>query len=294
MAGAPTGVNRGVVVLSWWAMSNGKQRFGYRVVEGEKFSLRDIPTDDKGPFSGRDDPAMQEQLAADLERLAELQEKLLAEERRSVLVVLQAMDTAGKDGLLRKVVGPLDSRGVNVQTFKAPSHEELAHDYLWRVHQRTPARGHMTFFNRSHYEDVLVVRVMGIAPRDVWERRYRHINEFERMLVDSGTQVVKLYLHISRQEQKRRLQERLDDPTKHWKFDPGDLVARSKWDDYMRAYEEALSRCSTDHAPWWIIPADRKWYRDLAVARILVELLEKMDPRHPRHDLDVSKIVIPD
>ena len=279
-------------------MGNGKHklgdRAGHRVTEGDKVSLGDIPTDDKGGFAGRDDPALQSQLGRDLDRLVELQEKLLAEEKRGVLVVLQAMDTAGKDGLLRKVVGPLDSRGVDVQSFKAPSREELAHDYLWRVHQRTPARGHMTFFNRSHYEDVLAVRVLGLQPKEVWEKRYRHMVEFERMLVDSGTQVVKIYLHISRAEQKRRLEERLTDPSKHWKFELGDLDSRAKWDDYMRAYEDAMERTSTDHAPWWIIPADHKWFRDFAVARILVELLEKMDPKYPRATVDPTRIVIPD
>jgi PPK2 family polyphosphate:nucleotide phosphotransferase len=181
-----------------------------------------------------------------------------------------------------------------VRSFKAPSREELAHDYLWRAHLRTPARGHITFFNRSYYEDVLVVRVMGLQPRHVWEHRYRHINEFERMLDDSGTRVVKLYLHISRAEQKRRLLERLEDPSKHWKFDPADLDARARWDDYMEAYEDAIARCSTDRAPWWIVPADRKWYRDLVAARLLVELLEDMAPSYPETKLDVSKIVIPD
>jgi PPK2 family polyphosphate:nucleotide phosphotransferase len=207
--------------------------------------------------------------------------------------VLQALDTAGKDGVLRKVAGPLDSRGVNVASFKAPNSEELAHDYLWRVHQKTPRKGDITFFNRSHYEDVLVVRVLDLVPKEVWKRRYDHINGFERMLSDEGTRIIKFYLHISRAEQKRRLQERLDDPDKHWKFEAGDLKMRARWDDFMEAYEDVLERTSTDYAPWYVIPADHKWARDLAVARVLVEVLEEMDPQYPKVKLDPG-IVIPD
>jgi PPK2 family polyphosphate:nucleotide phosphotransferase len=261
---------------------------------GHPVSLDAIDPDDKGPFDSKADPEVALRLDRWLLRLCDLQELLYAEQRRAVLVVLQAMDTAGKDGALRKVAGPLDSRGVQVASFKAPHSEELAHDYLWRVHARAPRRGDITFFNRSHYEDVLAARVFQLVDKSVWKRRYEHINAWERMLVDEGTTVVKIYLHISRQEQKRRLQERLDDADKRWKFDPGDLKARARWDDFRAAYEEAFARTSTEHAPWHIVPANRKWYRDLAVAQLLCETLERMAPRPPRVDLDPSAIVIPD
>jgi PPK2 family polyphosphate:nucleotide phosphotransferase len=260
---------------------------------GHKVKLRDISTDEKDGFDGRDDPRYQAELHDTLERLVELQEKLYAEQKRSLLVVLQALDTAGKDGALRKVAGPLDSRGVQVASFKAPNSEELAHDYLWRVHQKTPKRGDITFFNRSHYEDVLVVRVLDLVPKEVWKRRYDHINNFERMLSDEGTRIVKFYLHISREEQKRRLQERIDDPRKHWKFEIGDLKMRAHWDAFMEAYEEAMERTSTEEAPWYVVSSDHKWARDLGVARVLMEVLEDMKPRHPEVHIDPG-IVIPD
>jgi PPK2 family polyphosphate:nucleotide phosphotransferase len=265
----------------------------YKVKPGSKFSLKDIDPNEKGRFDGKNDPMYEEELLTAIEKLIKLQEKLYAEARQSLLVVLQAMDTAGKDGVLRKVVGPLDSRGVHVATFKAPSSEDLAHDYLWRVHAKTPKRGDMMFFNRSHYEDVLVVRVLDLVPKAVWKRRYDHINAFEKMLSDEGTRVVKFYLHISKDEQKRRLEERLHDPQKHWKFDPADLKMRAKWDDFMAAYDEAIERTSTDEAPWYVIPANRKWIRDLAVAQVLVQTLEAMDPKYPKKEIDPN-IVIPD
>ena len=267
---------------------------GFRVTPGEKVSLKGLDPAEKAGYDGKDDPEVQARLARDLEALSELQEKLYAERQRAVLVVLQALDTAGKDGVLRHVVGPLDSRGVNVRSFRAPSEEELAHDFLWRVHAHAPARGQMNFWNRSHYEDVLVARVEQLVPRAVWEKRYQQINDFERMLVESGTVVVKLFLHISRQEQKRRMEERISDPRKQWKFDPADLRARARWDEYHEAYEDALTRCSTAWAPWWVIPADHKWFRNLAVARVLVETLEAIDPRYPAPTGDFSKLVIPD
>jgi PPK2 family polyphosphate:nucleotide phosphotransferase len=269
-------------------------KLAQRVAPGERVRLADYDPDDKGPFEGKNDPEVAKRRDKDLERLMALQERLYAERKRSVLVVLQAMDTAGKDGALRHVVGPLDSRGVHVVSFKAPNDEELAHDYLWRVHKVTPRRGEMTFFNRSHYEDVLTVRVFDLVPKLVWSRRYDHINAFEKMLGDEGTRVVKFYLHISKDEQKRRLQERLDDPEKRWKFAPEDLKGRAKWDELEAAYEDVLERTSTNEAPWYIVPANRKWMRDLAVAHVLVNLLEEMDPQIPTTNLDLSKIVIPD
>jgi PPK2 family polyphosphate:nucleotide phosphotransferase len=266
-----------------------------RVEPGKKVSLDDIDADAQGPFSGKDDPRVAVELAERLKRLAELQERLYAESQRSLLVVLQAMDTAGKDGVLRHVVGPLDSRGVNVISFKAPNSEEASHDFLWRVHRHTPRKGAMAFFNRSHYEDVLVPRVQRLVPKSVWSARYEHINAFEAHLHDAGTRVIKLFLHISRDEQKRRLEERLSDPEKHWKFDPADLTARTQWDEYMAAYEDALSKCSTEQAPWFVVSANRKWYRNLAVAYVLEKTLEDMDPQFPvRKDFDPSQYVVPD
>jgi PPK2 family polyphosphate:nucleotide phosphotransferase len=265
-----------------------------RIEPGARVRLADFDPDDRGPFEGKQDPAVAKQREKDLVRLAELQELLYSEKKRGVLVVLQAMDTAGKDGVLRHVVGPLDSRGVQVVTFKKPNEDELAHDYLWRVHRSTPKRGEMVFFNRSHYEDVLVVRAFDLVPKSVWSRRYDHINAFEQMLSDEGTRIVKFYLHISKDEQKRRLQERLEDPDKRWKFEPADLAARKKWDELERAYEEVLERTSTKEAPWYVVPANRKWARDIAVANVLVELLEDMNPKVPKVDLDPKSIVIPD
>lgn len=263
-----------------------------RVDPGEKLRLDAVDPRVSGGYDGREDPRYVADLAAALTRLQELQQRLLAEGRQALLCVLQAMDAAGKDGVLRKVVGPLDSRGVHVWSFKAPSSEELAHDYLWRVHQRAPRRGEMAFFNRSHYEDVGVVRVLGLAPEKVWRRRYEHLVAFERMLTDEGTRVVKVFLHISKAEQKERFLERVNDPARRWKFDPRDLEMRARWDDYMEAYGEAIARTSTDVAPWHVVPADRKWYRDLAVANLLVEVLEEMDPQYPAPTWDPAKVRI--
>jgi PPK2 family polyphosphate:nucleotide phosphotransferase len=269
-------------------------KLAHRVEPGATLRLADIDPRDKGPFEDKGDPKLAELREKSLARLSELQERLYAEKRAGVLVVLQAMDTGGKDGVLRHVVGPLDSRGVNVISFKAPNDEELAHDYLWRVHQHTPRRGDMAFFNRSHYEDVLVVRVLGLAPKAIWKKRFDQINAFERMLTDEGTRVVKLFLHISKAEQKKRLEERVEDPDKHWKFEQADLDMRARWDDFQRAYEEAIARTSTAYAPWYVVPADRKWFRDVAVAQVLVELLEDIDPRYPKKVIDPKTIVIPD
>ncbi len=259
---------------------------------GAKVSLRDLPTDARNGYSGKDDPQAIEDLAKLLARLSELQERLMAGAKQSLLVVLQAMDAAGKDGVLRKVAGPLDSRGVSVYSFKAPAGEEAGHDYLWRVHARCPRKGELTLFNRSHYEDVLVVRVLDLVPKARWSRRFDHINAFEEMLHDEGTRVVKIFLHISKAEQGRRLQERLDIPEKNWKFDPRDLDMRAKWDDFQEAYEDCFERTSTQHAPWHIVSADRKWARDIAVARLLVETLEDMDPQYPEPNYDPKAIKI--
>ncbi len=224
--------------------------------------------------------------------LRDLQYRLWAEGRRSVLVVLQGMDTAGKDGTIRHVFGALNPQGVRVVGFKQPTREELAHDYLWRVHRKTPGAGRIVVFNRSHYEDVLVVRVHGLVPEAVWQRRYDEINAFERLLAGSGTTMLKVFLHISKGEQKERLQARLDDPAKRWKFSAGDIAERKRWDEYQQAYTDALSRCSTEHAPWFVVPADRKWYRNWVVSSIVRRALEQLDPQPPKAEFDPAKVEI--
>jgi PPK2 family polyphosphate:nucleotide phosphotransferase len=266
----------------------------HRVEPGSRVRLADIDPEEKGKYGFKGDPQAQADLEKDLAKLCDLQESFFAEKKQALLVILQALDTAGKDGVLRKVAGPLDSRGVHVVSYKAPSTEELAHDYLWRVHKETPRRGDIVFFNRSHYEDVLVVRVLDLVDKAVWKKRYDHINDFERMLTDEGTRIVKVYLHISKDEQKRRLEERLALPEKRWKFELGDLKMRAHWDDFIAAYEDVFERTSTAWAPWYIVPANRKWIRDLAVADLLSDVLKDIDPKPPATDLDPTKIVIPD
>jgi PPK2 family polyphosphate:nucleotide phosphotransferase len=228
------------------------------------------------------------------EQMQELQEMLYAQGTQALLIVLQAMDAGGKDGTIKKVFEGINPQGVHVTSFKAPTLEELSHDFLWRIHQHTPPKGFIGIFNRSHYEDVLVVRVNKLAPRDQWQPRYQHINHFERLLSDSGTRILKFYLHISKEEQKERLQARLDTPDKRWKFAIGDLPVRERWDDYMEAYEAVLTRCNTDYAPWFIVPANYKWYRDLVVARAIVETMEAMNLAYPPPEGNLDKVVIPD
>lgn len=209
-------------------------------------------------------------------RLEHLQERLYAHGEEKLLVVLQATDTGGKDGTIRAVFDRANPQGVHVASFKKPTAEELAHDYLWRVHEHTPASGHITIFNRSHYEDVLVVRVHGLVPEDRWKKRYEHIRNFEQMLVDEGTTIVKIFLHISKDEQRERLQDRIDEPTKHWKFELGDLKERERWDDYQTAFHDMLVETSTNDAPWYVVPADRKWYRNIVISQLLVDTLETL------------------
>lgn len=227
-------------------------------------------------------------------KIENLQERLYAEGRQSLLVVFQAMDTGGKDGVIKKVLEGINPQGVRVTSFKAPTPEELAHDFLWRVHQYAPPRGYIGVFNRSHYEDVLVVRVNNIVPKSVWKTRYDAINQFEKLLASNGTRILKFYLHISKDEQKQRLLARLADPQKQWKFAMGDLPVREQWDDYMKAYEVMLERCNTDYAPWHIIPANHKWYRDLVVAKTILVALEDMNPQFPAPEAGLDKVVIPD
>jgi len=251
-----------------------------KVRPGERVRLSRVDPDSTPGFEGVKDDGRRE-LSKLTARLEKLQELLYAERKHAVLVVLQGMDSAGKDGTIRRVFTGVNPQGVHVASFKIPTPSERAHDFLWRVHEQTPARGEMVLFNRSHYEDVLVPRVHGLIPKAVWERRYREINEFERTLTEEGTTVLKFFLHISRSEQKRRLEERLADPGKHWKFGEGDLLERQKWSAYQRAYDEALTKTSTSWAPWYVVPSNRKWFRDLFVSERIVDTLEGFHMRYP-------------
>jgi PPK2 family polyphosphate:nucleotide phosphotransferase len=229
---------------------------------------------------------------ADLDRdrtkLYDLQARLYAERARGVLLVLQGMDTSGKDGTIIHVIGGLNPEGVSITSFKKPTPEELSHSFLWRIRRALPAAGQVGIFNRSHYEDVIVVRVHRLVPRSEWAGRYEEINAFEREVDASGTRLVKAFLHISPEAQRERLLARLEDPTKRWKFNTGDLKERARWKDYQRAYGDAVTRCSTPEAPWYAIPADHKWYRNWAVTRLLIETLREMDPQYPQPAIDVA------
>lgn len=262
----------------------------YRVEAGAEVDLSSWDPDD---VAGTDRKAAKEEKKRLSKRLRDLQELLYAEHRHRLLVVLQAMDTGGKDGTIRGVFDRTNPQGVKVASFKRPTERELAHDYLWRVHPHVPGNGEIGIFNRSHYEDVLVVRVHDLVPKARWERRYEHITAFEKLLADEGTTILKFYLHISKDEQRRRLQARLDRPTKHWKFSMGDLKERALWDDYMAAYEAALSRTSTAWAPWFVIPANHKWYRNLVISRIVVDTLEGLDMQYPPAEPGLNEVVIP-
>ncbi len=260
-------------------------------VEPDAFSLTAWPTRGAAFYDGSREAAVEEFKGLRKE-LIDLQYLLYAEGKRKLLIVLQAMDAGGKDGTIRGLFKGVNPQGVRVTSFKAPTSEELAHDFLWRIHQAAPRNGMIGVFNRSHYEDVLIVRVLNLVPEGVWRPRYNHINHFEKLLVDSGTTILKFYLHISRDEQKSRLQKRLDNPQKNWKFDAGDLEQRRHWDDYMAAFEEALRRCGLPHAPWYAIPADQKWYRNLAIMRVVVHTLRSMALTLPTVTADLSQIVI--
>jgi PPK2 family polyphosphate:nucleotide phosphotransferase len=264
-------------------------RSALRVAPGARVQLSKI---DPGNTHGFDKQGGKPVVDGLLDRLTELQERLWAEQQRSVLVVLQGIDAAGKDGTIRKVMTAFNPQGCPVSSFKVPSTEELAHDFLWRVHKRTPAKGEIGIFNRSHYEDVLVVRVHEIVPTAVWRARYDQIVAFEDHLAASGTEIVKFFLYIDKDEQRERFQARYDDPTKRWKFALGDLKERKHWDGYIAAYEEALSKTSTKTAPWYVIPANHKWFRDLAVASILEATLAELDPQYPPGDVLPAKLVI--
>ena len=262
------------------------------VPAGGRVCLADYDPDDTGPYP--DKAATKAERQQYVDRLQDLQEVLWAEDKHALLIVLQAMDAGGKDGTIKHVFRGVNPQGCRVTPFKVPSKEELDHDFLWRIHKAVPGRGQIGIFNRSHYEDVLVVRVDNLVPKEIWRPRYEQINQFEKLLAETGTTILKFYLHISREEQKKRFEARLRDPGKGWKFSRDDLKKRQQWDDYMQAYEEALSRCSTPWAPWYVIPADHKWYRNLLVSQIIVEALEKLDMRYPSAPEDAAEITIPD
>ena len=263
----------------------------YRVKPGTKVKLSEYDPDDTREFKGNKDDA-NDVLDELTHRLEAVQELLYAEHKHKLLVVLQGMDTSGKDGVIRHVFEGVNPQGVRVASFKVPTPEELDHDYLWRVHQHVPGKGEIVIFNRSHYEDVLVVRVHELVPEKQWSSRYQQINDFERLLVEEGTTILKFFLHIDKKEQKERLQARLDDPNKLWKFNVGDLKERQLWDAYIDAYEDVLSRTSQEGAPWYIVPSNQKWYRNLVIANVLVETLEKLKMSYPVPTEDLSKVII--
>ena len=260
-----------------------------RVKPGSKHRLEDS---DANESFGWEKPAALAAFEENRKQLEDLQYKLYADARHALLVVLQATDGGGKDSTVRDVFTSMNPQGCIVTSFKAPTSDELKHDYLWRVHQHVPPLGVVGVFNRSHYEDVLVVRVENLVPEEVWKRRYAHINDFERLLTDCNVHVVKFFLQISKDEQKARLEERLSDPSKFWKFNADDLDKRKHWDAYQKAFEAMLARCSTDEAPWHVIPSDRKWFRNLAVSQVLVNTLEKLPLRFPEPTVDPAKVRI--
>jgi len=263
----------------------------YRVKPGSNIDLSKWDPNDSSGFDG--DKAAGKARVIELNRKLEaLQELLYAERKHKILIVLQAMDAGGKDGTIRSVFEGVNPQGVHVASFKAPTPEEASHDFLWRIHQQTPGRGEIAIFNRSHYEDVLVVRVHELVPKDVWQQRYEQINHFEQMLAAGGTTILKFYLHIDKDEQKQRLQERLDDPTKRWKFNSGDLAERKLWDQYQSAYEAVLNKTSTEWAPWYIVPANRNWYRNLVIAEVLVRTLEDLPMAYPQPVVGLDKVII--
>ena len=264
------------------------------LVKGKSFKLADVDSGSEKPFAHH--PSNREEATPRFlelrQRLFDLQERLYAEHKRSLLLVFQAMDTGGKDGAMENLLTGINPAGISVASFKAPSAEELSHDFLWRIHAQTPKRGHIGVFNRSHYEDVLVTRVHGLIDDKTAKQRFEDINNFESMLTNNGTRILKFFLHISKEEQAERLQARLDDPTKNWKFDPNDLKERARWTDYQTVYEDALRHCSPEHAPWFVIPANQKWARDLAIAEIVTAALEDMNPKPPKPTFDVKAQVI--
>jgi PPK2 family polyphosphate:nucleotide phosphotransferase len=272
-------------------MNNGGKMDKYRVKPGEKVNLKDWDPNDTSEFKGSKAEGLAKNAKLNV-KLEELQGLLYAEHKHKLLVVLQGTDTAGKDGVISKVFDGVNPQGVRVASFKVPTQEELDHDYLWRIHKQVPGKGEMVIFNRSHYEDVLVVRVHKLVTPQVCKERYKQISDFEKTLADNGTTILKFFLNIDLDEQKQRLQERLDDPTKTWKFNPGDLEERKLWPDYMKAYEDAIQNTSTEKAPWYIVPANKKWYRDVVISTVLVNTLEKMNMQYPAPAEGLKDIVI--
>ena len=266
----------------------------YWVRPGTKVDFGKVESDEKTLFQGAGKEEFDPQFDALQLQLQILQKKLYAQNKHRVLVVMQAMDTGGKDGCIKHVFSRIDPQGIHVRSFKKPSEEEMSYDFLWRVHSKVPHRGQLVIFNRSHYEDIIAVRVKNIFPDDVWKRRQRHVIEFERMLAEEGTTIVKIFLHISKEEQKRRLEARLENPAKQWKMNPDDLVDRARWDDFMTAYEDVITKTSTEFAPWYVVPSDRKWYRNLCVARIMLDTLKKLNMEFPPIDWDPKSIKIED
>ena len=259
-----------------------------RIEPGRKVDLSRMPTDSSPGYKQK--PDVDGLLSGTAAKMADLQYLMYAENKRALLVVLQAMDTGGKDGTIRHVMTGLNPAGVQVTSFKAPTTEELDHDFLWRIHKAVPRRGDFGIFNRSHYEDVVVVRVHNLVPRSVWKKRYEQINAFERMLVESGVTILKFFLHISREEQKERLLARIEDKTKQWKLSEADFAERQHWDEYQEAYADAITKCSTAWAPWYVIPADKKWFRNVAVGRIMLETLQSLDMKFPKPSVDPRKL----
>ncbi len=266
----------------------------YWVKPGGKVDLSAIHPGEKTLFDGANKSEFEPQFKELQDQLQDMQKMLYSQGRHRVLVVMQAMDTGGKDGCIKHVFSHIDPQGIHVRSFKKPSEEELSYDFLWRIHSKVPHRGQLVIFNRSHYEDIIAVRVKKLFPDEVWKRRQRHVVEFERMLAEEGTTIVKIFLHISKEEQKKRLEARLENPAKHWKFNPDDLADRRRWDDFMSAYEDVIAKTSTEHAPWYVVPADRKWYRNLCVARIMVDTLAGLKMSLPKVDWDPKEIRIDD
>jgi PPK2 family polyphosphate:nucleotide phosphotransferase len=264
----------------------------YLAEPGKKLSLSKFDPADTGKFKDRSDAA--QSTARNLDRLRKLQGLLYADAKQALLIVVQAMDTGGKDGAIKHVFSGVNPQGCDVTSFKQPTPLEAKHDYLWRIHAAAPRQGQIGIFNRSHYEDVLVVRVHDLVPKSVWSQRYDQINQFEHLLADAGTTVVKFFLHISKDEQKRRLQSRLDNPKKHWKFDPNDLKERARWDEYQSAYEDALRKCSTPHAPWYVVPSNHKWFRNWVISDTIVRTMRGMKLKYPPAPEGMDKIKVED
>jgi PPK2 family polyphosphate:nucleotide phosphotransferase len=276
-------------MVTTWTLEVSMER--YRIKPNQKINLGEWDPDDTSGYDG-DKEDGKDRLEELNDELEELQELLYAEHKHKLLVVLQALDTGGKDGTIRHVFEGVNPQGVRVASFKVPTSEELAHDYLWRVHKQIPGTGEIVIFNRSHYEDVLVVRVHKLAPEEIWSQRYEQINAFERLLAEEGTTILKFYLHINQKEQKERLQARLDEPNKRWKFSLGDLKERALWPEYQKAYEAVLNKTSTKWAPWYIVPANKKWYRNLVIASVLVDTLKDLKMSYPQPEEDLDDVVI--